>query len=77
MHTSHKVVIESLGDTGKVAKHLKVPLSTASAWKTRNAIPAARWWDIVQMAAERGVEGVTVDALAQMAGNRERKDSAA
>lgn len=77
MHTSHAAVVEALGGTGKVAAHLNVPLGTASAWKTRNAIPAAHWWAIVQMAAERGVEGVTVDALAQMAGNRERKDSAA
>lgn len=77
MHTSHRAVIETLGDSGKVARHLKVPLSTASAWKTRNAIPAARWWAIVQMATELGEEGITVEALAQMAGSRERKASAA
>lgn len=77
MHTSHRAVIKALGGTGKIAAHLGVPLGTASAWKTRNAIPATHWWAIVQMAAGSGVEGVTVDALAQMAGNRERKESAA
>jgi hypothetical protein len=43
---------------------------TVRAWRNRNSIPAYRWLDIVKAADARGIEGVSLDALARIAATR-------
>lgn len=37
------------------------------AWRNRNSIPAEHWLRVVDAAARRGIEGVTLDLLARIA----------
>lgn len=67
--TDWKSIIVALGGTGAVADALKQSDSTVSGWQSpeRRGIPAAHWSAIVALAAERGVAGVTLEALADLA----------
>ena len=64
-----KSIIVALGGTGAVADALRQSDSTVSGWQSpkRLGIPATHWAAIVQLAAERGVAGVTLEVLADLA----------
>lgn len=62
-------IILALGGTGVVAGALDQSDSTVSGWRSRG-IPAARWAGVVALAAEREVEGVTLEALAELAARK-------
>lgn len=55
---------ESLGDdigqTGLVVR----------AWKRRNNIPSEHWASVIRAAASRGLDGVTAEALTDLAARR-------
>lgn len=67
--TDWKSIIVACGGTGAVADALGQSDSTVSSWQAaaRRGIPAAHWSAIVALAAERGVSGVTLEALADLA----------
>jgi hypothetical protein len=65
-------VIDLLGGTKAVASALSLPLPTVSTWRKRG-IPSARWLPLSRLAEERGVEGITLDALARMAAAEEAR----
>lgn len=50
-----------------LAEDLGVKEVTARAWKTRGAIPAEYWTDIVVAAEARKIEGITLELLAGLA----------
>ena len=66
---SWKSIIVALGGTGVVADALKQSSSTVSGWQSpdRRGIPASHWAAIVELAVERDVQGVTLEALAFLA----------
>jgi len=64
-----KSIIVALGGTGVVAGALEQWDSTVSGWQTRG-IPASRWAAVVALASERGVSGITLEVLAEMAARK-------
>lgn len=64
-------IIEALGDTGEVASALSLSDSTVSSWKARGAIPAPHWGAIVRLAGVRERSEITLEALADLAANRD------
>lgn len=69
-----KSIIVALGGTGVVAEALEQWDSTVSGWQTRG-VPATRWAALVALASERGVTGVTLEALADLAARKLRPSS--
>ena len=69
---SWKSIIVALGGTGAVAEALSQSASTVSGWQTppRRGIPASHWAAVVARASELGVEGVTLEALAELAARK-------
>jgi len=59
-------IIDALGGTTRVAQALRLNKSVVSSWrgKARGSIPAERWLDLVALARDRGVNGITVESLA-------------
>jgi len=62
MKTASEIII-ALGDYIAVAEALSIPRGTVAAWKSRNSIPAAQDFSIVQMAKRRRVKGITYEGL--------------
>jgi hypothetical protein len=66
-------VIDALGGTKALADALSLDISTVSCWREspksdrKGGIPPARWLPIARLAADRGVSGITLEALAEMA----------
>jgi len=60
-------IIDAVGGTGVVTAGLglKYP-SIVSSWRSRKSIPGDRWMSLAELARERGVVGVTVEALAEL-----------
>ena len=63
-------IFEGLGGVTAVAEMLGSPLGTVSAWKSRDSIPAEYWSRLIAAAKARGVDGVSYEALAQIAARR-------
>jgi YdaS antitoxin of YdaST toxin-antitoxin system len=63
--------IDALGGTGAVAEALGVPNNTVSTWRIRG-IPARRWPSLVRLAAEKGNDEITFEALASLANGEVR-----
>lgn len=59
-------VIDALGGNAEVARFLDIGASAVSEMKRRGSIHARYFKPIVEMAEQRGVDGVTVDALVDM-----------
>ena len=64
-----KSIIVALGGTGAVADALAQSDSTVSSWRSRG-IPAGHWAAVVVLGGERGVNDVTLEALAALAARR-------
>lgn len=60
-------IIDGLGGTGAVTEGLglKHP-SIVSSWRARKSIPGERWLGLADLARERGVNGITLEALASL-----------
>ncbi len=61
-------VIKALGGTGEVAAALELHPSTVSCWKERG-LPSSsgRLLQLARLASERGVRGLTLETLAELA----------
>jgi len=66
-------ILDALGKPKAIAAELGgIPPSTVAYWRHRNSIPAQWWPDIARLARRKGVEGVTVEALAAARAARAR-----
>ncbi len=63
-------LIDALGGTSAVADGLGLKAPVVSNWKARGKIPAEMWSEIAQIATERGLNGMTLEALATMHARR-------
>lgn len=50
---------------------------TVRAWRTRNVLPDRKWKRVVECARLRGIEGVTLEILAEIAAQGEGAAAAA
>lgn len=60
-----------------LADELGVSVITVRSWKQRNSIPPVHWLSLVDRAASRGIEGVTLEALARIAAQSARSTAVA
>jgi hypothetical protein len=60
----HCQVINALGGYRVLSRTLRVDAAAVWRWQKRG-IPSARWLPLVDLAKERGVEGVTLEVLAR------------
>ena len=63
-------ILDALGGLTAVATALKLPLTTVSSWKARSFIPSDYWDDLVNLARQRGVKGITLTLFAELAAKR-------
>lgn len=56
-------IIEELGGPSRLARDLGHPVATVSAWKHRGKIPARYWPDLVSLAREKSIKGVSLDVF--------------
>lgn len=60
-------IFVAFGGPKRFAAALGIKHFHAGTMKTRGSIPPAYWADLVSAAHEHGIEGVTLEALAEMA----------
>jgi hypothetical protein len=58
------------------AADIGVPYVTANMMRQRNSIAARYWASIVEAAEKRGIEGVTIELLAELARQRDLERAA-
>lgn len=63
-------LIDKLGSLTETADALGVGAQAVSNMKARDSIAAVHWPRIVALAARKGLEGVTIEALASMAARK-------
>ena len=63
-------IIDSFGGPAQFAVALGITANHAGVMKARNSIPPEYWSRLVAAAAERGIDGVTLEALAAFAERR-------
>lgn len=64
MLTSPSHALELLGGPLPVSGRLNRKYTTVSSWAARQSIPPEVWRDLVELAREGGVEGITYESLA-------------
>lgn len=62
----HAAIINLWPSLSAFAGDIGVPYVTAKAMRRRGSIPAPYWLRVVARAAERNIEGVTLERLAQL-----------
>lgn len=62
-----KDLFRELGGVGAVAEALGVTYDGALKMRARESVPPKHWPKLVEMAAAKGVRGVTIASLAQIA----------
>lgn len=65
--TTFSDIIQCFGGPAKFAKAIGIKGFHAQSMKTRDSIPPAYWSDTVTAAQQRGIEGVTLQKLAEIA----------
>lgn len=73
MFTNPHEIIEKLGGPGTVAARLNKPYTTVHSWLQRQYIPPRVWSEIVQVAREQRVKGLTFETLAALPRPKRRK----
>lgn len=56
-------IIEALGGPSAVARDLGQKVPTVSAWKHRGKVPARYWPDLVSLARQKAVKGISLDVF--------------
>lgn len=64
---SHALIISQWPSISAFADDIGVPYGTAKAMRRRGAIPDGYWIKVVDCAKARGLEGVTLEKLAEIA----------
>lgn len=64
-HMSHSAIIDLWPTLSSFADDLAVAYGTAKAMRRRGSIPAQYWLRTVAKAAERKIEGVSLEVLAE------------
>lgn len=57
------------------AEDMSVSYNVASAWYRRKRIPPEYWKDLTRVAQQRGIAGVTLDALAEIVARDAAKEN--
>jgi hypothetical protein len=65
-------LFEALGGPAEVGRMISVTTEHAASMRRRGSIPSAYWLLLVTKAAERGIEGVTLEVLAKLAATAPR-----
>ena len=60
-------VISKWPNAGELARDIKLTRGAVKQWRRRGSIPPEYWLEIERAARRRGIDGVTVFALAEMA----------
>ena len=64
---SFRQIIDRWPSLGDLAQDAGVAYGTAKQWRLRNSIPARYWPWVVNAAAHRGIQGVTLETLSRIA----------
>jgi hypothetical protein len=67
MFSSFQTLIDAWPSLADFAADIRISENTAKGIRRRDNIPSAYWADAVIGAAQRGIEGVTLEALAALA----------
>ena len=59
-------IIDAWGTRGALARDVGAPAGRVAVWRYRDRIPATYWLKLVAAAAERGIEGVSLETLAAL-----------
>lgn len=59
-------LIEALGGSTRLAGKLNLPIATVGAWKARGSIPTRYFPQLVRLASQQKIKGVTLKALVAM-----------
>lgn len=60
-------IIDAWGSPAVLAEDLDEEVGTVRQWRNRNRLPDRVWKGTVEAARKRGIEGVTLDLLAELA----------
>ncbi len=69
-------IVDDLGGAAPFAALLGIPESHARTIKARDSIPPEHWPRVVEAARERGIDGVTFEALSEMRSARFKPEPA-
>lgn len=61
---THTDIINCWSTIGAFASDIGCSYEAAKAMRRRNVIPSGYWMRLTQVAADRGIEGVTLESLA-------------
>lgn len=70
-------VISKWPNAGELARDINIKRGAVKQWRRRESIPSEYWLDIESAARRRGIEGVTVFVLAEIAMEQARSPVAA
>lgn len=65
-------ILNLWGDDRQLATDVGLTLHAVLKWRVRKKLPPYMWVTLVRAAADRGIEGVTLDRLSQLAGPQRR-----
>jgi len=77
MFDTFQQLIDAWPSLSDFASDLGVPYGTAKQMRRRDSIASGHWAKVVGAAARREIDGVTFDALAEIAASREASGSRA
>lgn len=66
-YMSHADLISGWPSISVFAEDIGAPYQTAKAMRRRGSIPSRYWLRVVEAAAARGISGVSLEALAELA----------
>jgi hypothetical protein len=76
-YPTFSAIIDAFGGSAAFGTVIGKPIGTASAMKTRDAIPPAHWDAVVRGAREAGLTGITHELLARLYAARRASGEAA
>ena len=56
-------LINAFGGSSELARRINVPIPTVGAWKFRGSVPPEHYPDLVALAKELRIKGVTFESL--------------
>lgn len=82
MLISVKSIVQALGGAKAIADALEMPGGpdagrTVRAWVNRDSIPATWFSDLARLAQDKGIEGVTIESLADLQKSKRQRQAAA